>query len=144
MNLTLAVVKACSDDGCSVQVVKDGPEIKGCYSGLVKDRIQIRPHQLVAIDRDAHPNEIVWRWVRGKVDKFEGESVIVDDGKCQLIPAGIPREMDLTLHANDEIWWCSLPQDIEVHDKIIDGEPEKPDQLLTYIKPIIEAIYANS
>jgi hypothetical protein len=111
---------------------------------MVQDRIIIKPDQLIAIDKSVDPPEILWRWVRAKVDKFEDGRVLVSDGKCTLISHAIVHELNLNIEPDDDVWVCNVGHDFEVHDKIVAGKPEHPERLLAYIEPTIISIYQEA
>jgi len=141
VTLELAIVFACNKTGCGVSLVKDNAAIEAPYSSLVQDRIKIQPQQLVAIDTDTNPPEIVWRWLRAAVIELSGDIIVVDDmlghpAKVSLVP-----DLPLTLELDDEVWVCSTGRDYEIHDIILDGKPAHPNRMLEYITPIVEEIY---
>ena len=78
MELTLAIVESCTDDGCRVKILEDDSSIETNFSAPVRDhRIRIRPGQLVAVDTSKEIPETVWRWVRTTVQGFAGDRVLV-------------------------------------------------------------------
>lgn len=141
MKLELAIVLACHKIGCRVTLLKDDLPIKVLYSALVKDRIKIQPEQLVAIDMDANPPEIVWRWLRAAVIELTEDIVVVDDMQGHPAKVSFVSVLPLTLALEDEVWTCSTGRDFEIHDIIINGKPTHPSRLLKYIAPIIAEIY---
>lgn len=141
MKLELAIVSNCHKTGCQVVLLKDNSSVEVLYSARVQDRIQIQSEQLVAIDTDANPPEIVWRWLRAAVIELTEDIVVVDDmqghpAKVSLVPV-----LPLDLEIDDEVWTCSTGHDYEIHDIILDGKPTRPNRLLQYITPIIKEIY---
>ncbi|NIM94643.1 MAG: hypothetical protein GTO18_13160 [Anaerolineales bacterium] len=140
MELELGIVENCHPHGCNV-VHMDDRIIETRYSHLVQDRIQIRPGQLVALDMSEDPARIMWRWVRVQVFEFRDGRVIVDDGKCQLISLSLVEELGLDIAKGDDVWVCNVGHDGEIHDRVIDGRPEHPEQLITYITPFINVEY---
>lgn len=141
MNLELAIVSTCHKTGCHVARVKDNSFVEAVYSALVQDRIKIQPEQLVAIDTDADPPEIVWRWLRAAVIELGADIVVVDDMKGHPAKVSLVSDLPLTLAIDDEVWTCSTGRDYEIHDLILDGKPTDPNRLLKYITPIVEEIY---
>ena len=75
---------------------------------------------------------------------FEDDRVIVSDDKCELVSVAPVQELDLDIQLDDDVWVCSVGNDYEVHDKIIDGKPEHPEKLLVYIEPMIISIYEKA
>lgn len=143
MKLELAIVLSCTKTGCCVAPLKSNSQIEVRYSALVQDRIMIRPAQMVALNTDSSPPEIVWRWLRAAVIELTSDVVVVDD--MQGHPAKVSRVSDLplTLTVDDEVWTCGTGSDFEIHDIIVAGKPTHPNRLLNYITPIIEEIYCN-
>ena len=144
MKLELALILSCTNTGCLVSMVDMDEQVETRYSVLVQDRIMIEPNQLVTVDMSVDPPEIVWRWVRAKVDKFEDERVLVSGAKRILISHAYIQELNLDIAPDDEVWVCKVGHDCEVHDKIVEGKPEHPEQLLAYIEPIILSIYKEA
>ncbi len=143
MKLELAVVITCHETGCHVRMLADDVPVEMLYSSLVKDRIKIQPEQLVAVDTDANPPVIVWRWLRAAVIELTPDIVVVDDMKGYAAKVSPVSSLPLTLEIDDEVWACSTGRDYEMHDIISDGKPTHPNRMLKYITPIIEDIYRN-
>ena len=66
VDLALGVVRSCAADGCDVEPLAGGPPWRAGYSDAVRNRIRVRPGDLVAVDA-AGPT-IVWRWWSGVVE----------------------------------------------------------------------------
>ena len=141
MKLELATVLACNKTGCRVVPLKDNSPIEARYSSLVQDRIKIQPEQLVAINTDTNPPEIVWRWIRAAVIELTADIVVVDDMQGHQAKVSLVSDLPLALTLDDEVWTCSTGHNFQIHDIIIDGKPTHPNRLLKYITPIIEEIY---
>lgn len=141
MKLELAIVLACNKIGCRVVPLKNNSPIETRYSSLVQDRIKIQPEQLVAINTDTNPPEIVWRWIRAAVIELAADIIVVDDVKGHPAKVSLVADLPLTLELGDEVWACSTGHACEIHDIILDGKPPHPNRLLNYITPIIEEIY---
>jgi hypothetical protein len=142
MKLKLAIVKSCDREGCIVQSIEDGNESCAVYSHRVKGKIKISRDQLVALDRNNAPSELVWRWVRAEVDSIDQGSLLLDDRRGQLIRATIPAELDLQLETGEEVWWCKTGEAIEVHARTADFDHEQEKLLVKYIQPIISKHYS--
>jgi hypothetical protein len=142
MNLELAVTINCSETGCQVQLVSNDKVISTHYSALVLDRIRIQKQQLVAIDTSPPIPEIVWRWVRAIVLEVNDDSIGIEDRMGQIEFASRVSILPLSLSIGDEVWFCKTDQELEVHDLIVNGKPAHPYQLIEYITPIIERVYA--
>ena len=85
--------------------------------------------------------EIIWRWLRATVLEVNDNSVGFEGRSGKLGFANRVATLPLKLSISDEVWFCSTDQALEVHDRIVDGKPTHPHQLLVYITPIIERIY---
>jgi hypothetical protein len=101
----------------------------------------IQPEQMVAVNTEANPPEIVWRWIRAAVIEINANITVVDDMQGHPAEVSLIPDLPLPLKLNDEIWTCGTGRDYEIHDIIIDGKPRHPNRLLKYITPIIEEIY---
>lgn len=143
MKLILGIVKSCDPDGCIISSIDNGEELSAAYSPLVKGRIKISKNQLVALDLGRSPMELVWRWISAKVDRLENDIVVLDDGRCQLIQATNPPELNLHLEAGDEVWACKTDEGAEVHARIADLDHSHEERLVRYVRPMIEKIYAS-
>ncbi len=141
MQLELALVQSCAPTGCRVQR-RDGSVIDAIYSPLVRDRIDIHPQQLVALDMAADPPQIVWRWVRARAHELTPSTVIVDDGRATLVELVRVAALDVAVAEGDDLWTCRTGGPPELHDRAVGGWPADPTRLLAYIRPVIEAIYS--
>ena len=141
MKLELAIVQSCTDTGCLVKPIHSNEAVAVTYSNLVKDRIQIRSNQLVAIDTITNPPKIVWRWVRASVIELVDNTVYVVGEFGHRIKVVYVSSLPLTLNVDDDIWSCRIGNTPEIHDKSVDGKPVHPYRLLKYITPIIEDVY---
>ena len=141
MKLELAITLSCDEAGCFLSPVNGDARFKAVYSSLVKDRIHIQSEQMVAVNVDAHPPQIVWRWIRAAVIELEPEIVVVGEIQGHPAKVSLVPELPLKLEIDDEIWTCGTGRAYEVHDRIVDGMPTQPVLLLAYITPIIEEIY---
>ena len=141
MKIQLALVLTCNENGCLVETLPEKGTLKAVYSSLVQDRVMIQPEQLVALDLEPDPPEIIWRWLRGLVIELGEEAIVVDDMQGHPASVTLVPELPLTLALDDEVWICGTGRDFEVHDLILDGRPTHPEQVLKYITPIIEEIY---
>ncbi|MCP4140861.1 MAG: hypothetical protein GY755_11320 [Chloroflexi bacterium] len=101
----------------------------------------IQPEQMVAINTDINPPEIVWRWLRAAVIELDEGIVVVDDMQGHPAKVSLVPDMPLSLRKNDEVWVCGTGDGHEAQDIITEGKPTHPTRLLKYIKPIIEEIY---
>ena len=143
MKLELALAVSCNESGCIVRTIRSDIEVEAHYSSKVRGNIRISPGHLVAIDLSTKPPDIKWRWVPVKVNRLEGDRIIVSDEDFKLISVASVEELDLGIAPGDSGWVCGMPEDKELHDKIIGGKPANPEKLLRYIQPTIEEIYTQ-
>ena len=143
MNLKLALVRSCGESGCSVAPLDSDSTLEITFSRLVRDRIRIQPGHLVAFNTDKNPPEIVWRWIRTVVIELKSDSVMVDDMMGHPAQVSTVDELPLDLAEGDQVWACGTGSGFEIHDIILDGKPNEPNRLLTYITPIIEETYSK-
>ena len=141
MKLELAIVLSCTETGCRVAHLKSDSHIDVHYASLVQDRIMIQPEQMVALNVDANPPEIVWRWIRAAVIEINADIIVLDDMQGHPAKVSLVSQLPLTLAVDDEVWACGTGQAFEIHDVIVAGKPNHPERLLRYITPIIEEIY---
>ena len=143
MKLELAIALFCDETGCVVSPVNGDANFKADYSALVRDQIHIQPEQMVVVNVETNPPEIVWRWIRAAVIELEPDIIVMGElhghpAKVSLVP-----ELPIKLEIDDEMWTCGTGRAYEIHDLIVDGMPTQPDRLLAYITPIIEEIYKS-
>jgi len=141
MKLELAIVLSCKKTGCRISPLDNNAPIEAVYSSLVQDRIMIQPEQMVAINTDTNPPEIVWRWLRAAVIDLDQDIVVVDDMQGHPAKISLVPDMPLSLRINDEVWVCGTGHGYEAQDTITEGKPTHSSRLLKYIAPIIEEIY---
>ena len=144
MKLKLAIVRSCNDVGCTVAPLDNDSPIEVNYSRLVQNRIKIRPGQMVALNIEGNPPEIVWRWIRAAVIDLKPDVIVIDDKQGHPAQVNLVNELPLTLSEVDEVWACGTGSNFEIHAMIVDGKPTKPNRLLKYITPIIEEIYRKT
>ncbi|MEM8859545.1 MAG: hypothetical protein AAGD96_14545 [Chloroflexota bacterium] len=144
MNLKLAIVATCYDLGCDVRLCTNDSELFAHYSLLVKDRIHIQPEQLVVIDLDTNPPEILWRWLKGVVLELSEDLIKVDDRQNHPAVVTLASELHLNLEVGDEVWMCSTGAGYEIHGLPEEMEPEHLTTLLNHITPLIKRIYQSS
>ena len=127
MNLELGIVENCQPDGCSVRFLGEETTRKVVFSALVKDRIRIRPGQLVAVDLEAKPAEIVWRWYRKTVQEVHGEDILFGTLSEERILANSVPELQGRLRAGDEVWAAGVPDGFVVYDWVENELPQNPE-----------------
>lgn len=86
MELELAVALACGPEGCRVRYVERDASAAVAYADQVRDRIKVRPGDLVAVDRTTEPARLVWRWWHGRVEAVAGDRITVSRNVTQAGP----------------------------------------------------------
>ena len=66
----------------------------------------IKPEQLVAINTNTNPPEIVWRWLRAAVIEVSNAIVVVDDMQGHPAKVTLVPDLPLTLTLDHEVWTC--------------------------------------
>ena len=135
---------SCTSDGCEVLLLDTDARVDTQYSARVRDRIKIRPKQLVAVDTAEGVSEIVWRWYRTRVMEVAEQNLLVDDRGVRSLRAERVGELSVIAQVDEEVWVCGVgqPGNWEVHDRVVDGIPERADRLGAFMFPKIEAVYA--
>lgn len=140
MELTWGIALSCATAGCRVQLLDGDKIIETRYAQPVQDTIKIRPGQLVVVDQSVNPPETVWRLFAMQVTALKEDEVVLYDsarGGEKSVP--LPLLIDQSLHIGDAVW-AGIDQ---VCDRVVDGKPAHPDQLLAALKPTIVATYEN-
>ena len=143
MRLELATVISCGPDGCLVTPLADGPAIETRYSDLVKDRVKIRPGQLVAIDQDPPVPEIAWRWYPARVVDAGEVVVTLQERERQLNAARVPG-LDISPRVGDTLLVTGMAGTWEIHDRVVDGRPVDPSQMSEKILPRVAKVLEQS
>jgi hypothetical protein len=156
MNLELAIVISGSPSGCLVQYLGQTEPVQAEFSAPVRDRIRIRREQLVVVDRDVTPPQIVWRLFHGKVHAVDGERVTVSrlDGDVEhvggnglmlgLVAPGPGFESPVAV--GDVVFYehgRTAGDAGELHDVALAGRPAHPERLRARLFPKIVETYAQ-
>jgi hypothetical protein len=143
---------SCAPEGCRVRLLDGGPTIEAVYAVQVRDTIKIRPRQLVAVDRNASPLEIVYRWFIGEVVRVDGGRIGVvrrdasgavlttpsPDGVVELGPVS---GLEPDVRVGDEVFFTTEPA--VLHDVAAGGLPAHPERLRREVFPRIAEYYAG-
>lgn len=78
VDLVLAVARSCGPDGCEVEPLGGGGLRTAGYSDAIRDRIRVRPGDLVAIEGSGPT--IAWRWWSGTVEATPDDGTNPNDG----------------------------------------------------------------
>lgn len=71
MKLQLARVRGGHDDGCDVAYVDVDVTERVGFGAAVRDTVRVRRDDLVVVDVEADPPEIVWRWWHGTIESID-------------------------------------------------------------------------
>lgn len=143
MRLELATVISCGPDGCLVTPLADGPAIETRYSDLVKDRVKIRPGQLVAIDIEPAVPEVAWRWYAARVVDA-GELVVTVQERERLLNAARVPGLDVSTRVGDTLWVTGMGGTWEIHDRVVDGKPADPSRMGEIVLPRVAKVLEQS
>jgi hypothetical protein len=139
LNLKLAIIDSCAEDGCQVKMVSDGRDLYARYSAMSKGRVIMHPAQLVAVDFDAAPPELAWRWHRVQVAELTPTGAITDDRGVQQIPADLPSGFEMNLQVGDWVYITGFGKTYEIHAQISDGQVAHPERIEQHILPRVVA-----
>lgn len=108
MHLQLARVRSGSPTGCDVAYLDTDVTEHVGFGAAVVDRIRVRRDDLVAVDVDARPPEIVWRWWHGVVEAVSEGSADVRrptaDGSA-VKPVVVPEELRPAVRPGMSVWF---------------------------------------
>lgn len=143
MNLALAVAKECSPTECRVELVDSGEVISCQVSGPMQAVLKIFPGQLVALDTNLNPPEIVYRWHYGKVEGVEGDKVILGGMGGRTIEVGKAPGLEVEPQVGDWVFATggTPTEQGEVVDVAANGRPAHPAFLRVYLFPKVEEFW---
>ncbi|HYF62922.1 MAG TPA: hypothetical protein VD886_08930 [Herpetosiphonaceae bacterium] len=149
MHLTLALLESVGPRSCDIRWLDGGALGRAQIAPAMHDqRIKLQPRQLVAVDTAAAPAQIVWRWLRGRVDYQVDGFVVVNNQLYQpgcrvpISVARVPDELGLSPAIGDEVFYTLGPDGVVV-DVAADGLPLHAQRLGADLFPAIEEIYAD-
>ena len=138
MDLQLAIVSACTDAGCRVHLLDDETCFDANYSEpVIEHEIIVRPGDLVAVARETHPPQVVFRWALASVDRVEGEHIFIDTPRSRDRPMARAEGLEIGIAAGDKVFTANG----QVHAISVNGCPADPERLRTVFFPQIEAMY---
>lgn len=146
MKLTLARAIACSDEGCTVQLLDDGSVSDAALAPLMRQSgTRVRPGMIVALDRDGSPVEIRWRFGGDRVEALEGQRATLRGRQFRLTDARPEAERTNPIRVGDTILVRSTKATdaLAVYDMVENGRPLHPERLEADF-PQIEAAYKGS
>ena len=143
MKLTLARAIDCSAEGCRVQLLDDGSVIDAPLSPrMIEIGTRIRPEMIVALDHDAAPPEIRWRYETRPVEALAGDRLTLHGKEFRFVDARPDDERAIPIRVGDTVV-ARLRQGgdgLEVYDTVEGGRPRHPERLEAEF-PRIEAVY---
>jgi GNAT superfamily N-acetyltransferase len=134
IDLELAIVLSHTGTGCRVRTLEDGGDLETVYSRqLLRHQVEVRPSDLVAVDRAANPPVTVFCWALARVQRVETR-VHTDRHPSPQMPV---EGFEASIREGDEVF---IAFD-RVYDLCIDGLPAHPDRLRSEALPEVEALY---
>ncbi len=106
--LTIAVVLRCVDGGCELDRLDGRRSTFARYSDAVRDRIRVRPHDLVAVDEDGP--SVVWRWWGGRVEDVDGRTAAVSrevtgEPQRRTMDVAVPADLREEVVVGETVWF---------------------------------------
>jgi GNAT superfamily N-acetyltransferase len=132
MDLEPAIVLLSTETGCRVRFLEGDSDTETVYSRpLVRYQIEVRPGDLVAVDRTTDPPQTCFRWALATVERVETR-VYTDR---QAAPQSPVEGLAAPIKAGDQVFGA----EDRVHDLCINGLPAHPDRLRGETLPEIAA-----
>ena len=143
MNLALAVALECSPTECRVELVDSGEALTVKIASAMQAVLKIFPGQLVALDTNPNPPEIVYRWHYGKVERVEGAKVVLGGMGGRTIEVGKAPGLPADPQAGDWVFATggTPAEPGEVVDTAVDGRPAHPAFLREYVFPKVKEFW---
>lgn len=144
MNLTLARAIACHTGSCLVQRLDDGGVFDAPLSTTMLELgTRIWPGMIVALDGDAQPPAIRWRFETRTVDALAGDRLTILEREHHFIDRRPEDDRGTPLRVGDmvSIHFTGVGNEIEVRDTIVAGRPRHPELLEEQFSRV-EAAYA--
>jgi hypothetical protein len=145
MNLTLARAITCHAGSCLVQRLDDSMVFDAPLSPrMIETNTRIQPGMIVALDRDATPPTIRWRFETRPVEALAGDRLTILGREHRFTDARPEAERAVPIRAGDTvaIRFGQDGDEIEVYDTVIDGRPRHPEFLEADFQHI-EAVYGR-
>ncbi len=143
-SLDLAIVESCNDLGCRVRPLDGRAAFQAAYSAQVLNVIKIRPGQLVVIDLQAAPPEVLWRWYRMEVTSVGPDNLVLDDRGLRQVLAGRIAGFAAELVSGDLVWvgGAGPGHHWEAIDQVSpQGGVSQPDRVRTQAFSLVLAFY---
>ncbi len=149
MNLQLAIAETCDPDGCRVKLLANGRSLQTVYLARMKGRVFVHPGQLVALDMEATPPVITWRWHRMQVLAVHPGGARLDDRGVNQVTGVIAPGLALELQPGQTVFVNGAQEGAcEIHGLLAGEAPSgeqlsQPEQFEQVILPRITAILAR-
>ena len=143
----LAVVISCSEQGCRVRPAQGPETLDVVYTARMKNRVMIHPGQLLAINLQTHPPEILWRWYRMQIASFGAEDLVLDDRGVRQVMAQRAPGFDTDLAVGDWVWAGGISgsgpdERWEAVERISpEGGLSQPDRVRRLVFPFVVNFY---
>jgi hypothetical protein len=143
MKLALAIALECSSTEYKVELI-DGREIITAKISIPMQAVlKIFPGQLLALDTNLNPPEIVYRWHRGKIERVDGERLVLGGMGGRTIEVGKARGLEANPQPGDWVFATggTPTEQGEVVDTAVEGRPAHPVFLREYLLPKVEEFW---
>jgi GNAT superfamily N-acetyltransferase len=133
MQLELAIVEACSGAGCRVRYLQETLEQDTRYSSqILHYGVEIRPGDLVVVDRTTVPPRTVFCFARTQIERVEIK-VHTDRHPRPQEPIG---DLEALLLPGEWVF-ATVGQ---VYDRCVDGLPADPERMWAEARPMVESL----
>ena len=151
MQIDLAIAVACEPAACRVRPIGGGADLDARYGAKVKDRIKVRPGDLVAVDTESQPPKVLYRWWHGTVEAVNGDQVTVVRNVSQARPED-PRRASMTgqlggpllgqVQSGDTVFFGG--EGHRILDVARQGNPAHPERLREELLPEVRLAYSGT
>ncbi len=143
MKLILAVALECSPTECKVERVEGGENTTARVSSAMQAVLKIFPGQLLALNMECAPPEIVYRWHFCKVERIEGTNLVLGAMGGRTLEVGRAPGLDAEVRVGDSVFATGgTPTERgEVVDTAVNGRPAHPSFLREYALPKVEEFW---
>ena len=141
MNLTLARAIACAAEGCRVQPLAGGGALDAPLAApMIAVGTRIRVGMIVALDRDADPPTIRWRFETRPVEALAGDRLTILGRALPFVdrrPA-VDRATPIRVGDTVSLHFTGAGDEIAILDTLVDGRPRHPEFLEAVFPQIAE------
>jgi hypothetical protein len=86
--------------------------------------------------------EVSWRWHRARVVETGASAVLVQDHDRQISVTRMPG-LEVQVGVGDEVFVTGFGGDMELHDRVVGGNPSDPSRLREKVFPRIAQFLAK-